>query len=521
MAVTVTDLRTTASDANSTTGWTGSATPTLFSAEPSPVFGTNCLGVVVSTATVDVYYTMGTAVNMSAGMLVYVWVFLRGEMDTTVNGGAQILLGDGTNRIGFHLAGSDRAGFRHDDGPVGWQCLVLDTANLPTASTVRAGSLAALNLSSITQIGAVFKTLVKSVGGVSNCFIDVIRYGNQGIRIEGGTSVDPATMAQVATVDRANTAALGVVRQLGAGSFGMQGSLTFGGTAATYFRGENTSIAFEDRSTGYERYFVTVEGTNNTFYLGSKVGTGDTATGSNGVNITVPQGVGANFTASNNDFRVYGSTLSGFTGGLTLPDNTASEFIGGTIASSGQVNSRQTQLRATTITGSDDTTGAYLWSATTNLSYSSITNNVRGILHTATGTYSYVEMGFSNNTFDVRNDSGGLVTINVTGGDSPTYENIGTSTTTVQNVVTFSLTGLVDNTEVRIYRVSDDVELFGVENSLGGTVSYEYNAVGTVPVYIHIHHINYVFIRLELSLVGSNQSVPVQQRFDRTYSNPG
>lgn len=516
MAITTTDLRTVASNANTTTGWTGSNGVSLVTEEPTPVFGTGCLGTVVSNATQDAYFTMGAPVDMSTGMLVYVWVFLRGEMDTTANGGAQILLGDGTNRVGFHLAGSDQAAFRHDQGPVGWQCMVLDTANLPAQHTVRAGSLANLNLSAITQLGAVFKTLVKSVGGTVNCFVDIIRYGNGGVRVTGGTVGDPADLEQLAAQDRSNTNAYGVVRRLGAGSFGCQAPLVFGG-ASTYFRQRNAALSFEDRGLALERYSITVEGTGTTFFLGDKVGEGDGASGGSGMNITVPQGVGASFTASNDDLRIYGSTLSGFTAGVQIDSG---EFIGSSVAASGQVASGSTLLRGASITGSTEAGGAYLWSAATDLRNSSFSNNGVGILHLEAGTFSYIDLGFSDNTFDLRNDSGGHVTINLTGGSPPTVDNVGASTTEVQNVVTFRLTGLVDNTEVRIYRMSDDVELFGVENTLGGEVAYEYNATEPTPVYIHIHNILYVFIRLELTLGANDATVPVQQRFDRNYSNP-
>lgn len=518
MAITVTDLRTTITDANSTTGWSGSNGVALFTAQPTPVFSTGCIGVQVSNATEDAYYT-GTARDLSGGVLVYVWVFLRGEMDTTAGGGAQILLGDGTNRIGFHVAGSDLAGFRHDQGPVGWQCLVLDTGNLPTDRTVLAGSFAGLNLASITQFGAVFKTLVKSVGGTENCFVDVIRIGNDGIRITGGTSADPSTFGELAARDRSNAAALGICRELGAGSFGVQGSLTFGTTG--WFATTDTSVAFEDRSTIVDRYALTVEG-DAAFRLGEKVGSGDTATGAAGVSITVPAGVGATFSADTaTDFLVYGSTLTGFTGGVALPTALSGvEFIGSTVAASGRIDPGATVLRDASVTGSTDTGGALDWVAATDLAYSTVTNNPVGILHLAAGTFAYTDLEFSGNTFDVRNDSGGLVTLNISGGDSPSVDNVGAASTDVVNVVNFSLTGLVDNSEVRIYRASDDVELFGVENSSGGTVTYQYNFTGSTPVYIHIHNVAYVFVRLELTLGGSDRSVPIQQRFDRTYSNP-
>ena len=520
MAVTVTDLRSTRSDANSTTGWTGSNGVTLYTAQPTPVFGTGCIGTTVSNATQDVYHT-GTAVDLSAGVLVYVWVFLRGEMDTTVNGGAQIMLGDGTNRIGFHLAGSDRAGFRHDQGPVGWQCLILDTGNLPAATTTRAGSLGALNLSAITQIGAVFKTLVKSVGGVDNCFVDVIRVGNGGLRITGGTAGDPGRFSEIAAADRANTGAYGVMRETGAGSFGCQAPLTFGDTSgSSWFEEQNSSLAFEARGLEFERYSLTMEGADATVLFGTKVGAGDSATGANGVEVRVPSGVGGTFTASNGDFRLYGSALRGFTGGVTLPDDPDAEFIGSVAAGSGRLLSGRAVLRDITVSGSTDPDGAYLWTADTDLRFSSFSDNPRAILHTDTGTFDYVGLTFSGNTFDIRNDSGGLVTINLSQSTTPTFENVGSSTTVVQVSATHSLTNLEPGSRVTYVETGTNDELFQVAD-VGMSGVTEYNYTEPVTVDIMIHHIEFVpilFVGVELT--GVDATIPIFQAPDRVYSNP-
>jgi len=153
MAVIITDNRTVVDQADSTTGWGGSNSPQLYTTQPSPVESTGCLGMDVSNTTDELYFTLGTSANLT-DTLVYVWVLPNGALDTTVAGGVQIVLGDGTNRNGYHTGGSDFASFRHNTGPVTWQCLVIDTGNLPTNSTSFAGTPASLSLSAITQIGS-------------------------------------------------------------------------------------------------------------------------------------------------------------------------------------------------------------------------------------------------------------------------------------------------------------------------------------------------------------------------------
>jgi hypothetical protein len=87
---------------------------------------------------------------------------------------------------------------------------------------------------------------------------------------------------------------------------------------------------------------------------------------------------------------------------------------------------------------------------------------------------------------------------------------------------TFTLTGLVTDSEVRVY--TDDgnrTELAGTDSSTG-TFNYSYQYGGSdVDIYVVVHHIDYEYIRLEgLALSNANQSIPIQQRSDRNYDNP-
>lgn len=368
MSVTITDLRTTASEADATTGWTSTTggTITLFTTDPAPVESTGCLGLIVSNETEGVYFTMGAGVDMSAGMLVYCWALARGAMDTRANGGLAIILGDGTNRIAFHVGGSDVAGFRHSDGPADWQCLTLDTIQLPTQTTVIAGTLAALNLASITQIGVNFRTLAKSVGGVSNCWVDAIRYGNDGLRVTGGTSGDRGTFEQIAAADRdtASGTAYGICRKLAEGVYGLQGPLVFGdtaGTSAHYFSDTNAIVVFEDRGFHRNKYKITVVGNSTgvgSFRLGTSTGSGDTESGINGCQIIAPLGVDAEFIANDADLDellLHGSSLVGFTLGVTLSADATNgpnhRVTGCTLRNCGEVDPGRVVFRNTLITG--------------------------------------------------------------------------------------------------------------------------------------------------------------------------
>ena len=537
MAVTVVEERTTINAANATTGWTGSATVSLFTTEPDPVEGTGCLGMVVSNATQDAYVTV-SALNLTASPeLIYFWIFHRAVLDTTANGGIGIQLGDGTNRVVFHLAGSDVDGFRHAEGPVGWQCLVLDPTNLPSAHTVRAGTRAGLNLSAITQIGVGFKTLAKAVGGATNCFWDISRRAapGQGIRVAGGTSGDPGTWEQLAAEDRnvgANRAH-GIVRRLGAGVFGVQGHLTFGDpTSDTYFEDINATVVFEDRNLSPDRgwYGVKMAGGSgfNRFRLGTKVGSEGSA---NGCTVAIPPGVGGALDAADSSFNealLYGSRVAGFIDGVALSTDTNGldhEVIGCTVDGCGRLLSGVVPLRATIINGTvePNTVGAYLWDDDSDVARCSFTNNGRGIVFEAVpagGTVTFAGLTFSGNGFDVRNDSGGEITISLALSGTPTVENIGGSTTIVEVSATHTLTNLQQNSRVTYVETNTSTELFQVA-SVGASGITEFVYTTPVTVDILIHHIEFVHILfVAVELTGVDATIPIFQAPDRVYSNP-
>lgn len=90
--------------------------------------------------------------------------------------------------------------------------------------------------------------------------------------------------------------------------------------------------------------------------------------------------------------------------------------------------------------------------------------------------------------------------------------------------IAVSLTGLADNTEVRVYQGTDPATatvIDGIENTSGGTFSFQYlDSLAGVDGYIVIHALNYETIKLDITLPNNNTSIPIQQNFDRNYSNP-
>jgi hypothetical protein len=552
MAVVITENRTLVDEADSATGWTGSASVSVTTSDPDPVEASGSLGMPVGESTDDLYHTI-TSADLSNTM-VYVWALPLGTMELEANGGVAVVLGDGTNRIGFHRAGSDVAGFRHESGPVGWQCLLIDTSNYPASgNTVLAGSAASLNVEATTQVGSMFTTLSKALGGADNCFTDIIRYGNDGITVGGGNTTAQGTFSDIATADRstANVTAYGILRELNAQLFGCQGPISFGdssGTTSTHFEDTNFTVAFEDREIATNKYYINIIGNstgNNYFRLGTISGTEN---GQDGGSIIVPSGVGSSFDASDvnvNWCLIYDTSLTGFTEGMIFSSDATTgpqhdvfdcSFIGCDIVDPGRVD-----FKNNTIAASSNATGSFLLPANTDL-LDSLNFNSDGTGHaiyvnpTGAGPFTYALSDFNFSGFASSNGTTGNeaiyidpvtstanITFNVTDGSGTLSfrEAAGyTGTITINNDVAITLTGLQVNTEVRVFDAGTTDVVDGIEDVTGNN-AFTFSKGSGSSVDIRMIHVDYKYKTiLGYVIPGTATSVPVEQEFDRNYENP-
>lgn len=514
MTVAISDARTIVHEFDSTTGLSspvGGEALVVFTADPNPIEAGASVGMAVSTETADIVATI-TAVDQSAGVLVYVWVLANGTMDTQANGGTQAIIGDGTNTIGYHVAGSDKASFRYNDGQVGWQCLLIDTGSLPATTTAHRGTAGSITLTALTEYGAGYKTLSKALGGASNCFTDIVRYGNGGIIITAGASGGTeGKFSEIATADssNANQAAYGGVHELAAGAFGVQIGLTFGdnaGTAATYFADQDVSVIFEDRGIGTDKYFIKVAGNatgSTTFKLGLKSGTDG---GTNGVSLICPTGVGASFDASDADLQfclMYGGTLSGYDQGVTFSSDATNapnhEVYDYTFSGCSQIDPGLVPFKNNTIADTTDSlTGGLLGNIDLDGHSFSSGGSGHAIYITSTGTYTYTSNSFvgygltATTDAVIYNNSGGLVTINVSSGDTPTYRNGAGATTAIVASVPLSFEAVdkqntaINTLQVSAYLVSDDSLVIIQDTDGTGFVTGSFS--GTTPADIYYRY---------------------------------
>jgi len=464
MAVTVVDTRQIIDEADSTTGWSSPVAGeslSVISSVPSPIETGASLGMVVSTQTSDIIFTI-SATNLS-DTLIYVWVYTAADVDSTVNGGIAMIVGDATNLPGYHLAGNDQAAFRHNTVAPVWQCLVLDTSQTPTTNfTDLQGTEANNDFVNITRIGAMYKTLSKAVGNIDNCMTDIMRYGNDGLIVRAGTSGDPGTFSEIEAADNVTTnqGAYGIIHELGSGLYGLQGPLTFGdveggspGNTATYFADTNVVVSFESRTVGTDKWYIDIVGNSTaetTFKLGTKVG--DTG-GSNGCTIFAPAGVGASWDSSHTDLEfclLYGSAFNGFSNGMIFSSDATNapnhEIMACNFSGNGLITIGLTEFKNNNIAASTNADGSVLIESTTNVSTLNFTSDGtgHGILITTSGTYAFTNFSYTNFAATdgdtgnevLYNNSGGHVTINVSGGSSPTVRNGAGATTAVINAKT-------------------------------------------------------------------------------------
>lgn len=509
MTVILADTRTIVHEFDSTTGLSSPVAAealTLFTADPNPIEASGSIGMAVSIETSEIVATIAS-VDLSAGVLIYIWALANGTMDNLLNGGVQGVVGDGTNTIGFHLAGSNKAAFRYNDGEVAWQCLILDTSSLPATTTDHRGVAASLVQTAITEFGAAYKTLSKALGGASNCFTDIIRYGNNGLIVTGGGIGTEGNFDEIAIADRStlNQIAYGIAHEVASGVFGLQGPLTFGdnvGTAALDFLSQNETIVFEDRGIGTDKYFINVVGnaTGATrFQLGEKVGTDG---GANGSSITCPAGVGASLDASDiniDEVLIYGSSISGFNLGVDFSSDATNapnhEVFASTFSGCGQVDPGLINFSNNTIAGTTDANGGYLGNRDVDKLTFTSDGTGHAIYITTPGTYDYTNNSFggygADGTTDavIFNDSGGAVTINVNSGDTPTFRNgAGASTTIIAGAVTTTAIVSDQITKLPIQGVAITVT---VGNTVGGLPfkdSVTITRTGDVATVTHTAH---------------------------------
>lgn len=488
-------------DATQTDGTGANNTRDTTPSDPDPIEGTACVGMPTAAET-RVNYVDATAADLS-NTLVYGWTIVSPPLATSVatDPGIGIMMGDGTNTAGFGVGGADKAGFRHDANRPDWNAFVLDTtlaeldATYSTYADAEIGNNTIPTFTTISRVGYAITRLAAVKGGVNNTFMDIIRYGTEGIQIVGDSATATSRFIDVATEDRSGDdgKAYASVREIGQNSFSIMAKITLGdsagGTLPIDFQSLNETVLWEARDFAAVGDSSTDGGTvteprlgiigkgapgsiTNSFTAGNRVGEG---LGDNGSSFIVPSGVEVlfDFTDSNWDtVGIYGSTFrNAYQIKLTedLDDSAAaSETFQSSFIGCGSIFVGGTEFRNNTITNSSASgldAAVHLKRTTgfvSDLTFASSGTGHAISIDSATANQSFTFSNFeytgyaatSGNTGNevLINNSGQPISITVTGGDTPTVDSDGVRPRTeVIAAVTVTLGGgLLGNSEVKV-----------------------------------------------------------------------
>lgn len=529
--------------AETTTGWSayGGGASGLSASPDLAMEGTNCVDKQVSNADKGQYVDSGTGITLSAGEHIWIWHFCGtpGLCDTLANKGASVLVGSGAVSPAYCQYHTDGGATYGASGRVG-KCHTIDY-------TVRTAKATPPNYRTVTGTPAANPNLfggglvtTASVKG-ANVGIDGIRRGSglyltAGELISAGDASDnPLTFEGARSTD--DTSRLGALISV-AGAYELQGRFVIGQNSSKVatparFRDSNKLITLRDcfhAAADFTQIILDDAATRGEWTNISIQALGVTVRGRLVVNAANPTFIvnGGTFTDIGITTLRSNTTVNGTTwrntDTVTLNGaSVANAVFDGTFATHHVFTASPSLL-----TGCDfrrgaaghavrcDTAGTYTWNANTDTGYT----GTRG--SNPTPNSGSTDACFYNN-------SGGLITLNVTGGgQQPSVRNGAGATTVVNANILVTYTGLVNGSEVRVYNASSGAEIAGTESvtgnqfqwSVGSGVSMDIRIFGPTPTPPSPPAVAYIPIQqFGVSFTGDT-SIGIQQQINRNYRDP-
>lgn len=508
-AATYTTDLTTISDAESTTGYsepTGSiagGTPSL--ENEYFIQGSNCISKTFNATGVGGLAFTGANQTLPTDGAAYIWAYFTAPnaLATKVNGGKQILVGSSAaNYRRYYVAGNDTYTYG------GWVCY-------PINPTVTASATQGTPTTSYNTFGfAANVTLSISRGNPLG--LDVQRIGRGTLQVVNGDLANGyGNFLSAATQNDLVANRWGILSFID-GGYKFQGHFLMG-TAATAvdFRDSNKNITIQNTE------FVT-SGFNS-----FEVRNASSIVEWIGINIqslsTVSRG---NFLVTNNANVDLISCSFTDLGTFTFLSNTTVDDC--------------TFRRCSTLTHGNCTftnniiTNSIATSAVVTTNPANIQNcqfissgTGHGLEITTPGTYTFIGNTFTNygstgtTNAAVYNNSGGSVTLNITGGTLVTYRNGTGASTSVNATYVLTLTNIIAGTQVTIVDSSTRTEL---QNSIvdgTGIITYSHNGTGTIDILlINLSYDPTLSNVYDLVLTSENTSIKFQMIDDVNYANP-
>lgn len=394
----------------------------------------------------------------------------------------------------------------------GWIRVWLDISRTPDAT---GGT--ALDEASVRYVGPVLS--LPTVGGnAANVILDAIDYGTKGLTLTGTSGV----WQDFLTADEGTqNNKYGVVYSLASVIYCLS-RLTLGTASSLVFNDSNFVIIFPEQTLVESTYMgITIDLQNastNIDWSGAVINSPGTVKG----DIVV--------TGTSGTFDVINSTLNAL---RIITLTSTCTFTKVTFQLCGLITQSSSVISTCAITNASGAV-AILSNDPSKISNCTFTSDGTGhaIEINTAGTYTFTGNTFSgyaasNGTTGneaIYNNSGGSVVLNIAGGGgTPSIRNGASASTTVNNNIAVTLTGMKDNTEIRVYTTATTTELAGTENATTGTAdnrSFTFSLSAGTVVDIVIHSISYESMRIDSYTVpNADTSLPISQRTDRNYSN--
>lgn len=513
--------------------------------------GTGSIGEVAGSTRAGIFYEYAATQDLSSNHI-YMWVLcgVVGLLETKAAQGLtfRIYTTDPTTDYAeWDLAGSDSWPNAIQGG---WTLFCVDLESTPSRTSGTAPSTAA-----VLGLGISFQT-PSMPRMVNNTWMDAmysLADGVPAVIVEGkngGTT--PWTWADLpAELGTASGAA-----QLGpGGSIILNGPVEFFADDAADHEFDSTNelvLWAEHEFAASDLYGITVLGAASgtaDFKMGIKTGAGDDATGAQGGSIQAASTSVRWFWDSNaaniDSVNMYGVQLSHCS---DLVMNTATNsWIGVSYLDCSSADIRLSEQLRCKVIDPDVLGGVAFFVADEmdNIVFCEFASN--GVGHAIElqtpidasqiskgnlfSGYDVADPGTANNKAIFNDQAGAVIISNTNGGNLTEDYHVrnGTSATTdVQANISTTLTGMKDNTEVRVYDQSNPpVELAGIENATAGTTddrSFAFALSATTVVDIVIFNVEYILPpnnRIEDFTVPSvDSSLPISQVFDRNFENP-
>lgn len=514
-----TDLAT-ISDAQSNTGGTWGEPPSAgqgaLSAIPETDYfiqGTGCVSKSIGNVAAPpqlsgIAFAATAPVTFTGSNAVFVWMWFGAPngISALANGGMRVIVGqDSGNFRHWYVLGADTYALG------GWQCIPVD----PTQTALSELSTGAP--STTRQYFGVVASVMVSISKGAPFAVDAIRHGRALNITNGDLANGYATFAGASAISDSTANRWGLCSAI-EGGYKIQGLFSMGlaGTAVD-FRDANRSIVVANTTK--------VAADFNSFEVNNAASRVDWT----GITISAlgTQSRGRFVANANATINLVDCTFNDMNI-FTFQSNTV--VTGTTFRRCGLITQGSSVITGCRFEGTIDTVKALLSNNPGNVQNTAFVagSTVRhGMEISATGTYSFIGntwTGFGadgTTTAAIYNNSGGAVTLNISGGTVPTVRNGAGASTTVVASVTVTFTGLRNPTEVRVYTRDGSgasaTEVAGNDSVTSG--SFSFSSTAGTHLNVIIFALGYQPVNLiDFVVPTADSSIPITQVLDRQYA---